>query len=142
MIIRDAAKDASQGLSETLGYKPEFTVLFLPSFFNMSTKNAASKAMFPNGRLSKDGPKHIGYVPSAAGYAYRLGQCDSLGLTPDECENIDSSLVLVIEYEKDYLYLHIVGVYSKWAEFPPIEKKFAKEFGEQSGNTLRDVGSL
>jgi hypothetical protein len=140
--IRDAIKSISQDLSKTLGYKPIFAALFLPSVFNSSSLSAASTALFPNGRMAKDGPKKLGYVATAASFAYRLDQCDNLSVMPIECENIDNraNLILIIEYEKHYLYLHLVDVDPEAQVFPPLHHEFAKEFRELSGIVLRDVG--
>jgi hypothetical protein len=89
-----------------------------------------------------DKPTKLGYIASAASFAYWLDQYKNLRLTPSECDNINDiiNLVLVIEYEKDYLYLHLVEVDPEWELFPPVSNRFAKEFGEKSGNTLQDVG--
>jgi hypothetical protein len=143
-IIHDAVEGVSRGLSATLGYEPAFAALIVPSVFNDSSTVAASLALFPNGRLGKDGPKKLGYVSSAASFAYQLHRCENLGRTPAECEDMDTldNLVLVVEYQKQYLQVDLVEVDSKEEVFPTIHKKLSKEFGEYSGSRLREVSCL
>ncbi|KAF2020101.1 hypothetical protein BU24DRAFT_477241 [Aaosphaeria arxii CBS 175.79] len=138
-IIRDAINNISKELSATLGYEPVYRALLLPTLFDDSSSGAAIDVLFPNGTaLAPGGPNHVTDVAGAAGYAYHLDQCENLGLSPSECTKINllPKFLLVVEYEHDYLHLHLASVDVRHQLFPIIRSQHFETFGEGSRDRL------
>lgn len=139
-IIQDAFNAVRRNLTLTLGYKPKFAALYGSSFFNISSLEAARHALYPKDAFTKGGPKKIGDVYSGACFAHGLDKCESLR-TPAECEHEEwlINLVLVVEYEKQYLSISVVE--ADRVGFGEAHGRFAPEFGEETGRALMNVSS-
>ncbi|KAF2866632.1 hypothetical protein BDV95DRAFT_611683 [Massariosphaeria phaeospora] len=137
-LFRDAAQQVSRNLSATLGFEPTYAALTLSSVFNQSSTKAATDAIFPNGMGFIHSIKSLNKVAPAACVAHRLDLCGNLGRTPAECADKDSisNLILVLEYEKEYLYVDLVFVYSEYRTFPSVGHEMLREFGEANREKL------
>lgn len=140
-IIRDVFNAVRRNMTSTLGHKPRFAALYRSSFFNTSSLEAARHALYPRDTFEKNGPKKLGNVYGGACFAYGLEKCENHGRTAAECKHEEwlIDLVLVVEYEKQYLSISIVE--EDRDGFGQSHSSFAAEFGEETGRALRDVSS-
>ena len=118
--------------------------IFMPSIFNESSRVAAM-----TGALNSDiGLQGVvfnhGSISKAAVYAYGLDKCENFGWGKEVCEDHKehpADLVLVVEYEKDYLFLELVhsDLERKFGYFWKLEPEMLLDFGEESGRLMREV---
>lgn len=129
-VFRAAIKPITEGLSERLGHPPEYKALFVPSIFRPNTRDAAAE-----GVLGEDHDEQAfrqGWAREATCPGYEFLECRNLDRVPEECaEDGPVNLVVVIEYEKDYLYAWLMEVEFELETYPPIYSKFCKECGER-----------
>ncbi|KAH3999425.1 hypothetical protein HBH98_087720 [Parastagonospora nodorum] len=115
-------------LTEQLGHTPEFATLFTPSIFDWKTILAAGEAVF------KDAQYMTRAAPSrqAACYGFGFLQCRNLERSLSECNDHDpESLVLLFEYEKEYLYVWLVWVSFELEVHSAEHEKICKDCGEE-----------
>jgi len=101
-IFENDVVPINDSLYNQLGHAPEFATLFLPSVFDRSTTAAAGEAVFRDSKYATRA------APSrrAACYGFDFLRCKNLGRSLSDCDDDElESLVLLFEYEKEYLYM-------------------------------------
>jgi hypothetical protein len=127
-MFHDAFAFVTESLSEQLGHDPEFSSLFIPSVFQYKVRNAAVDAIF----LDADRSTKAGLARQAACYGFGFLDCKNLGRTLKECnEDSPESSIVVLEYEKEYLYAFFMEVGFDLGTYYVHLKKFCKDCGEE-----------
>ena len=131
-----AIAPVTEYLTKHTGHKPDYTTLFVPSTFHYITRYAASLALFseyPDDWPTKMGPSH---QAACQGYGFLEGR--NLGRPLEDCvDEGPLNLILVLEYEADYLYAWIVEVEFEFGTFPQHFERFSKECGEHAREVSR-----
>lgn len=123
----------TNSLAKQLGYMPDYAAVFLPPVFDSWIQVAAQEAVFPNG--SDDaGIINYGSSLNVACEGFDFLEGEHIGRTPEECNDEDGpeTMILVLEYEKDYLHAGLLEIYWEWELFPVNSEDICLECGEQS----------
>jgi hypothetical protein len=130
-LFQHAIGPITETLSKQIGHVPEYASLFLPSIFDYRTQiSAAAAAIFQDPPYAtKSGPSR-----EVACYGYGFLECRNLGRPPHECiyENDLESLVLLLEYEAEYIYAWLLVVDFELEVYSAEQKRFCKDCGEES----------
>ena len=115
-------------LKETLGHAPEYYTLFVPSIFEDRLRNAAADAISPNPlhQPAMHGPSQL-----AACHAFDFLSARYLNRAPEELNDMHgpSNLILLLEYEKEYLYVWLKEVAFGMGTYPVDSQIFCEECG-------------
>lgn len=132
-IFQNAIKPLTEQLREQLGYTPEYTAFFFPSVFRPAIRHTAIAGLLgglPN-RPVKDGR-----ASQAVGLAYGFLEGRNLGRDLEQCNDEGPlNLILVLEYERNYLYAWLLEVVFEFGFCAAEQDRFCKECGE----TFREV---
>lgn len=114
-------------LTKQTGQAPEIATLFLPSIIDWKTRSVAAKAVFANVQYAtRAAPSH-----HVACYGYGFLEGKNLGRTKHECnDNAPNNLVLLFEYESEYIHAWLVEVEFELGVYYPQQEKICKECGE------------
>lgn len=116
-----------EGLTSQIGQEPEIATLFLPSVFDWKMRSAATDAIFSEAQHATV----VGSTRRAACYGFDFLQGKNLGRPISECNDSGpKSLVLLLEYEKEYLYAWLVEVEFELGVYSPEKDRICKECGE------------
>jgi hypothetical protein len=108
-LFSNAIAPVTQRLQKQVGRKPTCASLFLPSIFHDEIISAAASAILPT--YEDDINKMHGPHSRAALYGFHFLEGDYIGRTSEEREDhYAESLVLLLEYEKDYMYIWLMVV--------------------------------
>ncbi|KAH7135679.1 hypothetical protein B0J11DRAFT_564986 [Dendryphion nanum] len=134
-ILREVIDSANQKFE----MKSDYGGLFVPTCFNSSSLEAASKSMFVDVEKWASVPVKIGYVAPAACLAYGLDRCENLGRTHEECtgKHESENYILFIEYEEEYMHLSIISAEYEWGSFPSVTEKLTQVFGTRGSEDIR-----
>tara|TARA_R110002003_G_scaffold124_3_gene11221 strand:- start:59924 stop:60631 length:708 start_codon:yes stop_codon:yes gene_type:complete len=135
-IFHDVMNTVTEKLSEQVGHAPEYAALFLPSIFDSNTQNAASDAIhgIPE-YATKTAPSR-----QAACYGYGFLEGRNLGRPQDECTGYGpESLVLLLEYEQEYIYAWLLEVTFELGTYYVNTEKICKGCGEIHQEVSRSV---
>ena len=142
-IFRETVQRASEHLQASDSEDPNYAMFSLPSVFNHSFSLIAQDTMLP---VAKDANKLVMActlpLASTAGFAYNLHKCEQVGRTPKECHDKLEGFndkALVIEYEKQYLGLHVIELGYETSLLPPLGKIISSRFGENNADAFRTV---
>jgi hypothetical protein len=128
-LFRSAIAPVTHNLHNRLGLKPTYASLFLPSIFHSNVISAASTAILPaweEGIETMHGPHR-----RAALYDYHFLEGKHIGPAPEECDDYcPESLVLLLEYEKEYLYVWLIVVDPELNVYYTQAKEVCVECGE------------
>lgn len=131
-------KELDDGQERDLSYAA-FT---LPSIFNDSSISAARDALLHLFEPMRDGPLNVRDAAHMVGYAYGLFECAAFGRTTEECASDEMvNLVLVMDVQRDYLFMNLVEPDLEYQVFPSLGKKLLKDYGSEKIKSLRRVGS-
>lgn len=132
-MLRKEVATMTNSLAKQLGYMPDYAAVFLPPVFDSWIQVAAQEAVFPNG--SDDaGIINYGSSLNVACEGFDFLEGEHIGRTPEECNDEDGpeTMILVLEYEKDYLHAGLLEIYWEWELFPVNSEDICLECGEQS----------
>ncbi|CAO2658226.1 Nn.00g059490.m01.CDS01 [Neocucurbitaria sp. VM-36] len=135
-LFQEAATPITESLSKRLGKKPEYAAIFVPSVFSYVDRDAAANAVLGKylGRAVRPGMSQQATCP---GFGFL--DCRNLGREPEECvDEGPPSLIVVLEYEKEYLYVWLMEVVFDLGTYVSIHKVLCKECGER---TRDDIGT-
>jgi hypothetical protein len=136
-VFRQITSPIITSLKKRLGHDPMYATLFIPSIFNDETREAAVEAIFPV-NLLKLATKY-GATQVAAGHAYDFLGCKRLNRALEECnDDGPPSLVLLLEYEKDYMCAFVKEV-AFWLGTCLVA---SKEICVECGERYRDVSVI
>lgn len=122
-------------LTKQTGQVPEIATLFLPSIFDWKDHNIVSDTIFSDVKYAT----RVAPARQAACYGYGFLEGRNLGRPIHECNDSGpSSLVLLFEYESDYLCVWLVEVEFELGVYYAQQEKICKECGEGR----REVSSL
>jgi hypothetical protein len=114
-IFRQAIAPIAEGMSVQLGHTPEYAAIFLPAVFDMDRVRAAGSALFAD--IDDSYVYAIQHAQSRREALEAFGFLEDSHVGPVPTERIDGylvmesePLVLVLEYEKDYLSIGIHSV--------------------------------
>ncbi|KAH7388822.1 hypothetical protein BKA66DRAFT_558755 [Pyrenochaeta sp. MPI-SDFR-AT-0127] len=127
-MFQKAVAPITERLSKQLGHMPEYTTLFIPSIFDYNVRDAAASAVFGDyfDRAVRPGWTREATCP---GFGFLEGK--NLGRKPEECvDGGPVNVILVFEYENDYLYAWLMEVEFELQTYPVILKEICKECGE------------
>lgn len=127
-LFRSAITPLTEVLSRQLGYAPEYAALFFPSVFSFAARSAAV-----TGVLGDHGnrPMKDGIAAQATCQAYGFLEGKNLGRLPELCvEEGPVNLVIVLEYEEDFLYVWLREVAFELEICPAIQDEICKECGQ------------
>jgi len=129
-LFRHIVDPITTDLNEQLEYEPTYATLFMPSVFHDDIIAAAGEAVF--GRTSLERPIKYGPSHGATCHAYDFLGCKHLNRAPGEC-NWDGpeNLVLLLEYEKDYLYAFLKAVGFHLGTYSVTAQEICKGCGER-----------
>lgn len=134
LMFRTAVEPLTEQLSKRLGHAPEYAALFFPSVFSFATRQAAVAGVLGDHR---DRPMKDGRTSQATCQGYGLLQGKNLGRDPGQFNDEGAlNLVIVLEYEKDFLYAWLLEVAFGLGVCPADQDQFCKGCSEQS----RQVG--
>jgi hypothetical protein len=133
-MFREITSPITASLKKRLGHDPTYATLFIPSIFDDEARDAAVEAVLSANHLET--ATKFGTTQVAAGHAYDFLGCKHHNRAPEKC-NIDGpvSLVLLLEYEKNYLYAFIKEVAFWLGTLPEAGREICVECGER----YRDV---
>lgn len=135
-IFQKAIGPVTKSLSEQLGQMPEYAALFIPSIFDWKVRNAAVSAVFGD---HLDRAIRPGWAREATCPGYRFLEGENLGRRLEECvDEGPENMILVLEYENDYLYAWLMEVEFELQTYPVHLQEICKECGER----FRDVSQL
>jgi hypothetical protein len=136
-IFHDAMNTVTEKLSEQVGHAPEYAALFLPSIFDSNTQNVASDAILGIPEYAtKTAPSR-----QAACYGYGFLEGRNLGRPQDECTGYGpESLVLLLEYEQEYIYAWLLEVTFELGTYYVNTEKICKGCGERHQEVSRSAG--
>ncbi|KAH7407043.1 hypothetical protein DE146DRAFT_607170 [Phaeosphaeria sp. MPI-PUGE-AT-0046c] len=119
-IIEDLARQDEKA--------PEIATLFLPSIFDWKVRSVADDAVFSNAQYAT----RAASTRKAACYGYGFLKGDNLGRPISECnDDGPTSLVLLLEYEKEYLYAWLIEVEFELDVYSAEQDHICKECGEK-----------
>lgn len=129
-MFRNAIAPVNNRLQSQLGLKPTYASLFLPSIFHNSVISAAATAILPayeENINTRHGPHRL-----AALYGFHFLEGKNIGRAPDECDDYcPEIIVLLLEYERDYVYAWLMIVDVELGVYYPQAKKLRVECGER-----------
>jgi hypothetical protein len=126
-IFTDAMKPITEILTKQLGYAPEYAMLFVPSVFGWQMRNAAADALFSDVVYAAKAAS----ARQAACYGYGFLEGKNLGRPMTECNDDGlKSLVLLFEYEKEYLYAWTLEVEFELEVHLALREKICKACGD------------
>jgi hypothetical protein len=133
-MFRKEIIPVTQSLHKQLGHVPIYSFLFLPLVFNQGLRLPASDAILPG----YDEDVNIGCDLSSRAACYGFGflECKHLGRAPENCDDGPDgngllNFVLLLEYEKDYLYAWLKEVSFELGVYYTQQIKFCKECGDR-----------
>jgi hypothetical protein len=116
-------------LKQTLGHVPKYSTFFLPSVFEDRLRNAAADAFSLDASRQ---PAMHGQSQLAACHAFDFLGGRYLGRASTELNDEGpENLLLLLEYEKDYLYVWLKEVAFHLGTYPVDSQKICKECGER-----------
>jgi hypothetical protein len=133
-IFEESVSQIVKGLTRQVGQAPEIATLFLPSTFDWKTQSVAADAIFSNAKYAT----RAAPARTAACYGYGFLQGRNLGRPITQCnDDGPTSLVLLLEYEKEYLYAWLVEVEFALGVYSAEKDYLCKDCGEE----YREVSS-
>jgi hypothetical protein len=118
----------------------EYGAAFVPSIFDRHIQDAAHQAVFPDG---SDVYGFINQRPNlkVACEGFDFLECKQIGRRPEECNNDDGleTLILVWEYEEDYLHAGLVEIFWEERMFPINRQKTCVRCGERRREVCRSI---
>lgn len=126
-IFEESVSEIAEGLTRQMGQAPEIATLFLPSIFDWKIRLVAANATFANAEYAT----RAAPARTAACYGYGFLDGRNLGRPITECnEDGPPSLVLLFEYEKEYLYAWLVDVTFELGVYSAEKDHLCKDCGE------------
>jgi hypothetical protein len=118
----------------------EYAAVFVPSIFDGHVQDAAHEAVFPDG---SDVYGFINQGPNlkVACEGFGFLECKQIRRRPEECNNDDGleTLILVLEYEEDYLRAGVVEILWEERMFPVNRQKTCVRCGERGSKVCRSI---
>jgi hypothetical protein len=128
-MFRQAFTSVTESLKTQLGHEPHVASLFLSSAFASEVAWTVVEAVFTD-------PQHLykrGLSQQATCNGYLFLECRNLGRVPADCTDGDpENLVLVLEYEREYLYLSLQQVLFELGTYYVHRERLCIECGEDN----------
>jgi hypothetical protein len=129
-MFRQIITPITTSLTKREGHKPIYASLFLPSIFDHDIRGVATDVVFEGAYLQR--AAFVGSSQIAACNAYPFLKGKRIGRAPDECnDHGPENLILLLEYEKDYLYAWVKDVSFDLGTYPVTNQKICMECGEK-----------
>jgi hypothetical protein len=126
-IFENDIQQITNSLNNQLGHRPEYATVFLPAIFDSETILAAKAAIYSNDTYST----YAAWSRIAACYGYGFLEGKDLGRPLSEChEDGPESLVLLFEYQKEYLYVWLMWVTFELGVHSVNKEQFCRDCGE------------
>lgn len=134
-LFLNAVKNVTETLRSELGHEPTYVVVVLPPMFDIDSDDAPIPSVFPWGVISRGSPGRVSGIDDTAGFAYGVEQFRNQGRTAAECpddesvechdDELSTTLHLIVNYEKNYLFLAMDSTYFEFISSPPIFGEFS-----------------
>jgi hypothetical protein len=129
----------TESLNIQLGHQPEYATVFLPAVFDTKTILAAKDAIYSNGTYGT----MVAISRKAACYGYGFLEGKNLGRPISECnEDGPESLVLLFDYQKEYLYVWLMWVTFELGVYSANKEEFCRQCGEEQREVFSRDPSL
>jgi hypothetical protein len=129
-MFRQIITPITTSLTKRESHKPIFATLFLPSIFDHDIRDVATDVVFEGAYLQQ--AAFVGSTQIAACNAYPFLKGKHIGRAPEECnDHGPETLILLLEYEKDYLYAWVKDVAFELGTYPVTNSRICKECGER-----------
>ena len=128
-MFHDAVVPVTESLSRQLGYTPEYAAFFVPSIFGLTDIRAAAKGVLGD---FGERPARPGRSRDATCHGFGFLEGRNLGRAPEEyVDEGPLNLIVVLEYEKDYLYAWLMEVEFELQVYPRLLNDICEECGER-----------
>lgn len=129
-VFQNAVKPVIESLRKRLGHEPEYAALLVPSTFRASLRDAAVEGVLVHEDAQRAFRQGWAREATCPGYGFLDGK--NLGRRSEDCtEDGPVNLVVVLEYEKEYLHTWLMKVEFELETYPPIHSKFSRDCGER-----------
>lgn len=129
-LFHNAIAPLTDHLHNMLGVKPIYACLFLPSIFDVDVMHAAATAILPAWEEGIETMHGSHRRFALDGYHFLEGK--HIGPAPEECDGYcPEYLVLLLEYEKEYMYISLKVVDPELNAYPTQAEKLRVECGER-----------
>lgn len=136
-LFRNAIAPVTHNLHNKLGLKPIYASLYLSSIFHSNVVSAAADAILPAWEEGIE--TRYGTHRGAALYDYHFLEGKHIRPAPEECDGYcPESLVLLLEYEEEYLYVWLIVVDPEINSYFTQAKEICVECGEGTRKVSRE----